>query len=140
MEPETMSTATLEECFLLVPDLETARRFYESALGLRVADETDHSVTYDVDGVTFKLQADYPPDVFEAFNLEEPGETARGDGAFFALSLDEDIEAVHQRVADSRGAALFEPRNVDWLDDRMFLARDPYGYTLELRGEATRGE
>lgn len=108
-----MPTATIPECFLLVPDLETVRQFYESALGLSVTDEDDHSVTYDIAGPTFKLPADYPSAVREAFNLEKPDEAGRGDGAFFAIELCEDLDAVHERVTDSRGAALFEPRALD---------------------------
>ncbi|MGQ4556577.1 VOC family protein [Halobellus sp. GM3] len=128
-----MSGDSLTECFLLVPELTAARAFYESVLGLSVADADDQSATYDVGAVTFKLQADYPPEVFQAFNLEAPAETGRGEGAFFAVGLDDDLDAVYRRVADSDGTALTEPQSVDWLDSRMCLVRDPYGYTLELR-------
>lgn len=128
-----MNDTSFLECFLLVPDLPTARCFYEEALGLQVADATDDSVTYDVAGTTLKLQADYPDAVFESFNLERPPAENRGHGAVVVLDLAEDVTDVSERVADSAGAALFEPRDVAWLETPMFLAEDPHGYTLELR-------
>lgn len=128
-----MSRAGFEECFLLVPDLERARDFYEGALGLSPATSGSDSVTYDVAGTPLKLQADYPEDVFEAFNLDRPSPTGRGRGTVLALELAEDIEEVYRRVVESEGTALFEPRDVDWLEGEMFLAEDPVGYTIEIR-------
>lgn len=90
-------------------------------------------MVYDVAGTTFKIQADYSPKVFEAFNLDRSNASDRGKGAFIVLEVDENIETIHQRVTESEGMALFEPRTVDWLDGRMFLAKDPYGYTFEIR-------
>lgn len=128
-----MSRAGFEECFLLVPDLERARDFYEGALGLSPATSGSDSVTYDVAGTPLKLQADYSEEVFEAFNLDRPSPTDRGHGAVLALESEEDIEEIHRRVVESGGTALFEPRDVDWLEGKMFLARDPVGYTIEVR-------
>lgn len=128
-----MSKVAFSGCFLLVPELQATRAFYESVLGLQPKDEDEQSVRYDVVGTELKLQADYSPEVFEAFNLDRPSGEDRGDGVFLVLDLEEDIETIHQRVADSEGEACFEPRSVEWLDGRMFIARDPNGYTLEIR-------
>jgi len=128
-----MTGTRYSECFCLVPDVEVTREFYESALRLEPNAETDHSVSYGVEGTTLKFQADYPPEIFESFNLDPPENTSRGEGVFIVLSLSDPLEEVYQRVKNSAGSALFAPRCVDWLDGKMFLAKDPYGYTLELR-------
>lgn len=128
-----MPDAAFAECFVLVPDLGEIRTFYEEALGLSIASEGTDSVTYDVAGTPLKLQADYPEETFETFNLTVPAPTGRGQGAMLALDLDEPIETVHERVTESDGTALFEPREVPWLDAPIFLAEDPVGYCFEIR-------
>lgn len=126
-------TAMFAECFLLVPDLEAARTFYVDLLGLPVATERDDAISFDLKGSTLKLQADYPDDVRTAFNLPTPPAGDRGAGAMIAIALDDALDDVHERVRHSDGTVLHEPRTVPWLEDRMFLATDPNGYTLELR-------
>lgn len=128
-----MSKTRFAEYFLLVPDLTTAEQFYEGALGLEPAERSDESVTYDVVGTELKLQADYPSEVFEEFNLERPPHETRGQGSFVAIETTDDLDQVYQRIADSDGTALIEPRDVPWLNGRMFLAQDPFGYTIEIR-------
>lgn len=126
-------TDVFAECFLLVPDLEAARTFYVHVLGLPVDTERDGAITFDLNGTTLKLQEDYPEDVRTSFNLPTPPAGDRGSGAMIALELDDNLDDVHERVRHSDGTVLHEPRTVPWLEDRMFLATDPDGYTLELR-------
>lgn len=128
-----MPETAFSECFLLVSDLTAARAFYESTLGIDPSDVDKQSVRYEGHGTDFKLQADYPTAVFEEFNIDQPTEDDRGSGAIFVLELEDDIETIHRRVVDSDGKACIPPRTVEWLDEPMFIAQDPDGYTIEIR-------
>lgn len=128
---------TLHEASLATSDLEASRRFLEATLGLEPARVGDSSTSYETGTCELKLQADFPPEVLDSFNLEAPPEGTRGGGAMLVLELDEPLEAVHERVADLAddvaGEALTEPQEVPW-GVRMFLARTPEGYVFEVRG------
>lgn len=127
---------TLHETSLSTGDLERSRRFFETVLEMEPDRVGDSSVSYGTGTCELKLQADFPPDVLESFNLEEPPSGGRGAGAMFVLELDEPLARLHERVeADGAGPgeALTEPREVPW-GVRMFLARSPEGYVFEVRG------
>lgn len=129
-------TALLETS-LATGDLDRSRRFFEDALGLEPARVGETSISYEATGGELKLQADFPPEVLDSFNLPAPPVDGRGGGATFVLALDEPLATIHERVvtaADDAGcAALIEPRDVPW-GVRMFLARSPEGYVFEVRG------
>ena len=124
----------LLETSLATSDLDRSRRFFEGTLGLAPERVGDTSASYETGTCELKLQADFPDDVLEAFNLDAPPETGRGGGAMFVLSLDEPLDDVHGRVeTDPDGEALIEPQEVPW-GVRIFLARSPEGYVFEVRG------
>lgn len=124
----------LLETSLSTADLDRSRRFFEGTLGLSPARVGDTSASYETGTCELKLQADFPEDVLEAFNLEAPPAEGRGGGATFVLELDEPLADLHARVeADDDGTALIEPRDVPW-GVRIFLARSPEGYVFEVRG------
>lgn len=126
----------VRQIFLLVSDLDTTRPFYEDALGLTVKDNGDSSIAYETGDCELKIKADFEPDVLEHFNMDEPPEDDRGSGAIHVLSIEESLSDVYERmkqILDSAaGEVLIEPRPVPW-GGKMFLARDPDGYVLEIR-------
>lgn len=128
----------LLEASLSTADLERSRRFFEGALGLEPDRVGDSSTSYETGTCELKLQADFPEDVLEAFNLPSPPEGGRGGGAMLVLELDEPLESIHERAAEGApelgGEVLTEPREVPW-GVRMFLAESPEGYVFEVRGE-----
>lgn len=126
--------ANLAQLFLTSTDLEATRRFYEDAVGLEPDTVGDSSVAYDTGACELKLQADFDPEELEAFGLSPPPDTGRGDGAVVVLTVEEPLRETYDRIADAdtRGDLLIEPREVPW-GGRMFLAKDPDGYVLEIR-------
>ncbi|KAB1197139.1 MULTISPECIES: VOC family protein [Haloferax] len=127
--------ATLAQLFLTSGDLATAREFYEVAVGLEPRTVSNGSVAYETGACELKIEADFDPEELAAFGLSPPG-SERGDGAVVVLVVDEplaDVYARMERELDERpGELLVEPREVPW-GGRIFLARDPDGYVLELR-------
>jgi len=130
--------ATLEQTYLMTTDLARARRFYEGALGLSAAGVGEQSVSYETGEGELKIRADHDPATLESFNLSQPPDSGRGEGAVYVLRLSEPVDRVHERVADSLtvdgGELLTAPRDVPW-GERMFLVRSPDGYTFEIRGD-----
>lgn len=128
---------TLAQLFLTSSDLEAAREFYEAAVGLEPRTVGDGSVAYETGACELKIEADFDPEELAAFGLSPPGDD-RGDGAVVVLAVEEPLEDVYERMerelADRPGELLVEPREVPW-GGRIFLARDPDGYVLELRAE-----
>lgn len=127
--------ATLAQLFLTSSDLARSRRFYEAAVGLEPQTVGDSSVAYDTGACELKIEADFDPEELAAFGLSPPGED-RGDGAVVVLAVEEPLAETYERMdgelADGPGELLTEPRDVPW-GGRIFLARDPDGYVLELR-------
>lgn len=128
--------ATVKQTFLMSTDLERARRFYEGAVGLEPREVSDGSVAYETAGAELKIEQDFDPAELEAFNLSPPPEEGRGEGIVIVVSVDTPIDETYERMerelADAPGELLIEPRDVPW-GGRMFLARDPDGYVLEIR-------
>ncbi|QUO47158.1 VOC family protein [Halorubrum ruber] len=127
--------ADLSQLFLLSGDLRAAREFYETALGLEPRAVGDASVAYETGACELKIQADFDPETLEPFGLSPPS-GRRGEGGIVVLGVDEPLDELHERMStaleDEPGEPLIEPREVPW-GGRMFLARDPDGYVLELR-------
>ncbi len=120
------------QIFVTTTSLATARPFYEDGLGLEPERVGDTSVEYEADGVRFKVQEDFDDDTFDEYGLRVPPEPpARGDGAVFALQVD-DVEETVERVSEGAGEVVQEPRTVPW-GDRIALVRSPAGYVFELR-------
>ena len=125
----------LSQLFLMSSDLPAAREFYETALGLEPRTVGKTSVAYETGGCELKIQADFDPETLEPFGLSPPsGE--RGEGGIVVLAVDRTLDDLYERMSTeldgSPGEVLIEPREVPW-GGRMFLARDPDGYVLEIR-------
>lgn len=126
----------LRQLFLMTADLERARAFYETAVGLDSREVGESSVAYETGDCELKLQADFDPAVLAEFGLSPPPDGERGAGAVVVLGVDRPLDDVYERMADeldgAPGELLVEPQSVPW-GGRMFLARDPDGYVLEIR-------
>ena len=126
-------TLDFHQLYLQVVDPMASRGFYEGGLGLEPAELGESSITYDCGGAELKLREDHDAEELAQFGLEPPSPGERGEGAVFVVRTDEPLDAVHERVeATDDGEALTEPRDVEW-GGRMFLARDPDGYVVEVR-------
>ncbi|WP_254533240.1 VOC family protein [Natrinema gelatinilyticum] len=127
---------SIEQLFLMTADLEATRSFYEDGLALEPAEIGDTSIAYETAGSELKVQADFPPDVLDSYNISPPPEEGRGAGAVYVFGVHESLETVHERlstaVSDGGGEILQEPQEVPW-GGRILLVRDPNGYVLELR-------
>jgi len=125
----------LSQLFLLSSDLPTAREFYETALGLEPRTVSESSVAYETGACELKIQADFDPETLEPFGLSPPT-GQRGEGGIVVLAVDQPPGELYERMStelDGKpGELLIEPREVQW-GGRMFLARDPDGYVLEIR-------
>lgn len=128
---------TLLQTYLMATDLDRSRTFYEAGLGLEPTRVGDTSIAYETGECELMVQADFDPSALEAFNLSPPPDAERGAGAVYVVSMDDEIDAVYDRVApaveETAGEIVTEPRDVPW-GEPMFLVRDPDGYILELRG------
>lgn len=125
----------LSQLFLLSSDLAAAREFYETALGLEPRTVGDHSVAYETGACELKIQADFDPETLEPFGLSPPT-GQRGEGGIVVLVVDQPLDELYEQMSTAldggAGELLIEPREVPW-GGRMFLARDPDGYVLEIR-------
>ncbi|MFP4174228.1 MAG: VOC family protein [Halobacteriales archaeon] len=124
----------LVQLFITTPSLDESRPFYEEVLGLEPGRVGETSVEYSTDGegARIKVQEDFDDETFGKFGMRVPPEPpARGDGAVFVVRVNEMEETV-ERVAQSEGEVVQEPRSVPW-GDRIALVRSPAGYVFELR-------
>lgn len=119
----------LNQVYLMTPDLEASKRFYEEALGLVKTDEGERSVAFETGECTLKIEKDFDEETLSAFGMEPPGES-RGDGAVIVLEV-EDVEEAYERAEAAGADVLIEPREVSW-GREMFLVRDPAGYVFEV--------
>lgn len=131
---------SLAQVFLTTSDLQTARDFYEEAVGLEPRSVGDDSVAYETGACELKLQADFDAEQLAAFGLSEPPAEERGAGAVLVVTVDRSLADVYEQIegalADTGGELLTEPQAVPW-GGRIFLVRDPDGYVLEVRAAET---
>jgi len=125
----------LSQLFLLSSDLPAAREFYETALGLEPRTVGESSVAYETGACELKIQADFDPETLEPFGLSPPT-GQRGEGGIVVLAVEQPLDELYEQMSTALGGGpgelLIEPREVPW-GGRMFLARDPDGYVLEIR-------
>lgn len=124
----------LIQTYLMTPDLERSRMFYEKGLGLTPRSEGETTVAYETGGCELKLQEDFDEKTLESFNLNPSGQV-RGDGTIIVIETSDTLAEVHDRIAtldDDIGTALTDPQDIPW-GERMFLTRDSNGYVYELR-------
>lgn len=125
----------LTQLYLMTPDLEASRRFYEEGLRLSPTRVGESSCSYKTGTCELKLQADFSEGVLREYNLDPPGEN-RGEGSIFVLAVEQNIDALHEHLTSASKKAsesvLTAPQNVPW-GERMFLVCDPNGYVFEIR-------
>lgn len=123
---------SLHQTLLMVSDLETSVAFYRDLVGLDPDEESDSNVEFDTGQCTLVLEADFDPEVLDAFGLEDPGDD-RGQGVIVAIDVGApaDVDAVCERVAEADETVRMEPTDVDW-GRRMALIADPDDYTVEI--------
>lgn len=119
----------LNQVYLMTPDLEASKRFYEEALGLTATEEGERSVAFDTGECTLKIEKDFDEETLAAFGMEPPGDS-RGDGAVIVVEV-EDLEGTYERAEAAGADVLMEPREVSW-GREMFLVRSPAGYVFEV--------
>ena len=119
----------LHQLFLMTPDLEQSRAFFENVLELEKIDESERSMEFETGSCTLKIEADFEKEVLAEFGLEPPSDS-RGDGVIPVIEVD-DIEATHRRAVEAGAEIRMEPREVSW-GRKMFLVESPSGYIFEV--------
>ncbi len=117
----------LAQNYLMTPDLEESRVFYEEMLGLNPSRVGDSSVSYDLGDLQLKVTRDHPNQELEEYGLSHPREP-RGEGAVFVVVL-EDLD---RAVEDAGTWLIWGPGDAPW-GGRMALLESPAGYVFEVR-------
>ncbi|WP_435317039.1 VOC family protein [Haloarchaeobius sp. TZWSO28] len=120
---------TMKQVYLMASDVERSTTFYEEALGLECTDRGDRSAAFETGACTLKIENEFDEATLDAFGLAPPG-NSRGDGVIIVLEV-EDVEAIYENAVEAGVEPLIKPREVDW-GRKLFLVRDPDGYTLEV--------
>ncbi|WP_423747450.1 VOC family protein (plasmid) [Haladaptatus sp. SPP-AMP-3] len=123
---------SLHQSLLMVTNLTASTAFYEDVVGLETERVEEGNVEFATGDGTLVLEADFDPEVLDAFGLDEPGDD-RGKGVIVALDVGtpDEVDAVCERAAKSGDVVRMEPMDVDW-GRRMALLSDPDGYTIEV--------
>lgn len=119
----------LSSIFLLVSHLGRSTSFYRELLERHPASEDPRHARFDVGPVSLTIHEDLTPAEVSRWKVE-PMPKQRGWGVYLAFPTD-DLEETYRRLADIGGEILTTPQTTSW-GTRMFLAKDPDGYLLEL--------
>lgn len=122
-------TATFDQTYLMVTNIDESVPFYRDVLGLQIADRADGRLKFDTGECTIVLEEDFDEAVLADFGLEPPGHE-RGGGVVLVVEV-EDVEAVYERAERDDADVLTAPRTVEW-GRRLVLLSDPDGYVFEV--------
>lgn len=116
----------------MVTDLDASTAFYEDIVGLETDRVEEGNVEFATGEGALVLEADFDPDVLDAFGLEDPGDE-RGSGVIVAIDVGvpEAVDAACKRATEVGEIVRMEPTDVEW-GRRMALLSDPDGYTIEV--------
>jgi len=114
---------------LLVSQLGRSVHFYRELLGRPPASEDPRHARFELGQVSLTIHEDLTPAEVSAWKVDAVPER-RGWGVYLTFPTD-DLEKTYRRLADIGGEILTTPQTTSW-GTRMFLAKDPDGYLLEL--------
>lgn len=116
----------------MVTDLDASTAFYEDIVGLETDRVEEGNVEFATGEGTLVLEADFDPEVLDAFGLDDPGDE-RGSGVIVAIDVGvpEAVDSVCERATEVGEFVRMEPTDVEW-GRRMALLSDPDGYTIEV--------
>jgi len=119
----------LSHVFLLVSDLARSVQFYRQLLErVPVSEDTRHA-RFELGKVSLTVHEDLTPAELSAWKVDALPER-RGWGVYLTFPTD-DLEEAYRRLARTGAEILTTPKVTPW-GTRMFTAKDPDGYLLEL--------
>ena len=119
----------LSHVFLLVSDLARSVQFYRQLLArVPVSEDTRHA-RFELGKVSLTVHEDLTPAELSAWKVDALPER-RGWGVYLTFPTD-DLEEAYNTMKE-RGAEILTPPMATPWGTRMFTAKDPDGYLLEL--------
>lgn len=119
----------LSQVFLLVSHLDRSVRFYRELLGRRPASEDARHARFDLGPISLTIHEDLTAAEVSIWGVD-PVPERRGWGVYLTFPTD-DLDETHRRLAEFGAQILTTPKVAPW-GTRMFTAKDPDGYLLEL--------
>ena len=119
----------LPDVFLLVSDLSRSVQFYRKLLERAPASEDARHARFDLDQASLTIHEDLTPAEASAWKVD-PIPQRRGWGVYLTFPTD-DLEEAYKTMKELRAEILTPPMATPW-GTRMFTAKDPDGYLLEI--------
>src|SRR3990172_4330399 len=124
-----MLVTGLSHVFLLVSQLGRSIRFYRELLEQAPASQDARHARFDLGPISLTIHEDLTPAEVSTWRLD-PVPERRGWGVYLTFPT-EDLEETYRRLAGIGAQILTTPKVTPW-GTRMFTAKDPDGYLLEL--------
>lgn len=119
----------LSHVFLLVSRLERSVHFYRELLGRLPASEDARHARFDLGPISLTIHEDLTAAEVSTWRVD-PAPERRGWGVYLTFPT-QDLEGTYRRLAALGAELLTAPKLTPW-GTRMFTAKDPDGYLLEL--------
>jgi len=119
----------LSHVFLLVSQLGRSIRFYRELLEQAPASQDARHARFDLGPISLTIHEDLTPAELSAWKVDALPER-RGWGVYLTFPTD-DLEEAYRRLPRTGAEILTTPKVTPW-GTRMFTAKDPDGYLLEL--------
>jgi len=124
-----MMVTGLSHIFLLVSRLGRSVHFYRELLGRPPASEDTRHARFDLGPISLTVHEDLTPAEASAWKVD-PIPERRGWGVYLTFPTD-DLEEAYKTMKELRAEILSPPMATPW-GTRMFTAKDPDGYLLEI--------
>lgn len=119
----------LSHVFLLVSQLGRSVHFYRELLGRPPASEDARHARFDLGPGSLTIHEDLTPAEVSIWRVD-PVPERRGWGVYLTFPT-EDLEEAYRKLVGIGAEILTTPKVTPW-GTRMFTAKDPDGYLLEL--------
>ncbi len=119
----------LSHVFLLVSNLARSVQFYRELLQRGPASEDERHARFDLGPISLTLHEDLTQAEISIWKVD-PVPQQRGWGVYLTFPTD-DLEATYRKLTRIGAEILSKPQETPW-GTRMFTAKDPDGYLLEL--------
>jgi catechol 2,3-dioxygenase-like lactoylglutathione lyase family enzyme len=124
-----MMVTGLSHIFLLVSRLGRSVHFYRELLGRPPISEDARHARFELGPITLTVHEDLTPAEASAWKVD-PVPERRGWGVYLTFPTD-DLEEVYKTMKELGAEILTPPMATPW-GTRMFTAKDPDGYLLEI--------
>ena len=119
----------LSHVFLLVSDLARSVHFYRQLLERAPASADARHARFELGPISLTIHEDLTPTELSLWRVD-PVPERRGWGVYLTFPTD-DLDQAHKKLVEIGAKILTTPNVTPW-GTRMFTAKDPDGYLLEL--------